>query len=376
MTSTTTEGNLLRTLVHELRNHVAPVVNAAHLMRLRAGADAELAPILAIIERQLAGMTRTLDDIVDADRLLRGEVTLQTRRIDLVGAVETALQGKRAAIEGRGQHLHFAPPPDPVWIEADPARLAQALGNVLENATRYTPEGGDISVEVDSGESKAEVRITDNGSGIAPDALPLVFAAYAARGLARGGSGVGLAVARKLCEMHHGRIVARSAGEGRGSSFAISIPLAPESESRAQRAAAGAAPAATAPLGPGSRRILVADDNQAMRNSFAAILRELGHDVRLATDGMQALQLAEEWKPEFVILDVHMPRINGYEVARKLRSRFPPGAMRLVMMSGTDLEQTTLQAAREAGFDHCIDKTLAVRGLEALLRGETPPLAA
>lgn len=374
----TTDGNLLRALVHELRNSIAPLVNAVHLIRLR-GPDSGLLPILEIIERQTASMTRTMDTILEADRLQRGDVSLRTGRIDLAQVIESAVRSAWPLIESRRQHLHFSPPPDPIWIEGDPARLAQALANVLDNAARYTDEGGDISIEVDTPANHAEIRIRDNGRGIAAHALPGIFETFAQGSPARGGAGVGLTIARRLCELHRGRIVAASEGEGRGSTFVISIPLAVEAGNSAEDAFATPS-AATRPArreqDSGARRILVADDNQAMRNSFAAILRELGHDVRLAADGVQALQIAESWAPEFVILDVHMPKVNGYDVARRLRARFASGAMRLVMMSGTDLDQTTLRAAKEAGFDYCIDKTLAVKGIEALLHGDEPSLRA
>jgi len=372
----TTGGTLLRALAHELRNSIAPIVNAVHLIRLRGSADRELPAILSIIERQVAAMTRMLDSIVEADRLLRGEITLQTRRIDPTSAIQTALESKRPLIEGRRQHLHFTPVEGQVWIDADQARLAQALANVLDNAARYTDEGGEISIGVDAVVNEVEIRIKDSGRGIAADALPEIFDAFAMRHPAREGLGVGLTIARKLIELHGGRITVHSDGEGHGSMFVISIPLADETRDRMQGPAAiSSASSAEVAHRPGSRRILVADDNQAVRSSFAAILRELGHDVRLAADGVQALELAEQWAPEFVILDVHMPRINGFAVARQLRTRFPREVMRLVMMSGTDLDQVTLLGAKEAGFDHCIDKTFAVKGIDMLLRGEEPPPA-
>jgi CheY-like chemotaxis protein len=371
----TTDGNLLRALVHELRNSIAPLVNAVHLIRLR-GPDRELLPILDIIERQTASMARTMDAIVEADRLQRGDISLKSDRIDLGEVIESAVRSAWPLIESRRQHLHFSPPPGPVWIEGDPARLAQALANVLDNAARYTDEGGDISIEIDTPAKRAEIRIRDNGRGIAREALPGIFESFAQSSPARGGAGVGLTIARRVCELHRGHIVAASEGEGRGSTFVISIPLAVEAgDSPENPFATPAAATRSARRAPdGARRILVADDNEAMRNSFAAILRELGHDVKLAADGVQALQAAESWAPEFVILDVHMPKVNGYDVARRLRSRFPSEIMRLVMMSGTDLDQTTLRAAKEAGFDYCIDKTLAVRGIEALLHGDEPSL--
>jgi CheY-like chemotaxis protein len=370
----TTGGNLLGALAHELRNSLAPVVNAVHLIRLRGSADPELPAILSIIERQVAAMTRTLDSLVEADRLSRGEISLRTRRVDLISVIETALESKRPLIENRRQHLHFAPGQRPIWIHADEARLAEALGNVLDNAARYTDEGGDISVEVMTGSNDVEIRVSDNGRGITPQALPEIFEAFTMPRPLRSGLGLGLTIARKLCELHDGRLSARSGGEGQGSMFVISLPVSAAGD-REQPAPTvpSSAPAGLAPAAHGHRRILVADDNQAVRSSFAAILQELGHDVKLAADGVQALELAEQWAPEFVILDVHMPDINGYAVARKLRTRFPPGVMRLVMMSGTDLDPATLLGAKEAGFDHCIDKTQAVKGLDALLRGEEPP---
>lgn len=373
-----TRGNLLRALAHELRNSIASIVNCVHLIRLRGGADADLASALAIIDRQVASMTRALDAVVETDRLARGETVLQSQRIDLVSALQSALQNKHTLVEDRHQHVHYTPGTRPVWIDADPARLSQAIANVLDNASRYTDEGGDLTVEVTTGKSEVEVRIIDNGRGIAAEALPDVFDAFAIRHSARGGLGVGLTMARKICELHGGRITARSAGEGHGSTFTIALPLALDA---LERTPVDGTPVAAIdedlPFeSPGARRILVADDNPAVRNSFAAILHELGHEVRLAADGEEAIEIAQQWGPDFVILDVHMPKINGYVVARKLRARFPHGVMRLVMMSGTELDQTTLFGAKEAGFDYCIDKTLAVKALDPLLRGEAQPLPA
>ena len=369
--------DLLRALTHELRNSIAPIVNGVHLIRLRSRHDPEVSGILSLIERQISGMTRTLEAVGEADRLARGEVTLQRQRVDLATVIQSALSSRKSSFENRRQRVRIVSGPRPVWIDADQARLAQAIGNILDNAARYSDEGGEITIEVAAGADQVELRIKDQGRGIAPDLVPHVFETFALRQPGRSGLGLGLAIARGLCELHGGRIGVRSEGEGKGSEFWMALPLAVQSATQATIAAGPAeTPSNSTGRGHGARRILIADDNQAVRNSFAAILREMGHDVRLAADGVQALEVAETWSPEFVILDVHMPKIDGYSIARKLRARFPPGEMQLVMMSGTDLDQMTLSGAKQAGFDHCVDKTLAVKGLDALLRGQAPPIPA
>lgn len=369
-------GDLLVRLTHELRNYIAPIVNAAHLIRLKSGNDPEMSGIVSIIERQIAAMTRTLEAVADADRLSQGRAPLQMERVDLAAAVQSAVQARRSIFDGRRQTVHIASAANPVWVNADRARLVQAVGNVLDNAARYGDEGGEIAIEIATTSEEARLRIADQGRGIEPEVLPHVFEAFTLRSPQRSGLGLGLAIARAICELHGGRISARSDGPGRGSEFVISLPLAPESAAHARPSEPATEKSATTARAPGARRILVADDNQAVRNSFAAILKEMGHDVRLAADGVQAVELAEAWSPEFVIVDVHMPKIDGYGVARKLRARFPPAKMQLVMMSGTDLDPTTLMGAKQAGFDHCVDKTLAVKGIESLLRGEAPPVHA
>jgi CheY-like chemotaxis protein len=360
-------GDLLQALAHELRNSIAPVINAVHLIRLRSGKDPEMPGILAIIDRQLAAMTRTLDSVTLAERLSRGDVTLQRQPVDLCAALQSAVQACRPLIDSRRQRVRVVSEPRPMRVDADAKLLQRAIINVIDNAARYGDEGGEIAISVSSSASEGEISIRDSGPGISADMLPRVFDAFGLRS-ARGGLGLGLTVARAVCELHGGRIGVQSAGPG--SEFTLRLPLAP-----ADRASApsGAGTQATSARHVAGRRILVADDNQAVRNSFAAILQEMGHDVRLASDGVQAVEVAEAWSPEFVIVDVHMPKIDGYGVARKLRARFPHGAMQLVMMSGTDLDPTTLQGAKQAGFDHCVDKTLAVQGIDALLRGHSPP---
>jgi CheY-like chemotaxis protein/two-component sensor histidine kinase len=362
--------DLLRALTHELRNAIAPILNAVHLLRMR-GTGPEQADALSLIERQIAGMTRILDAVSDADRLARGEASLQRQRLDLATAVDAAVRDKKPLSDRRGQRIRIVSDAGPVWVEGDRARLVQALGNVLDNALRYSDEGGEIAVEIAEPPDAAEVRIRDHGRGIPADVLPHVFEAFALRHAGRAGLGVGLAIAHAVCGLHSGSIRVRSDGEGRGTEVTIRLPRASgDAETAGARVASDAT--STSSRASAARRILVADDNQAVRNSFAAILRAMGHDVRLAADGVQTVEVAEAWAPEFVVVDVHMPKIDGYGVARKLRARFSPDQMQLVMMSGTDLDPMTLLGAKQAGFDHCVDKTRAVKGLDALLRGEAP----
>lgn len=369
-------GDLLAALAHDLRNYIAPMVNAAHLIRLKSRNDPEMSGMVSIIERQVAAMTRTLDAVVDADRLSQGKAPLQMETVELAAIVQSAVQARKSIFDSRQQTVRITSGPNGAWVHGDRARLAQTVGNLLDNAARYGDEGGEIAIDVATMDGEARLRIADHGRGIEPDILPHIFEAFTLRSPQRKGLGLGLTTARIICELHGGRISARSDGPGRGSEFVISLPVAPESAVRAHSSEASAEKSSAQPRAPCPRRILVADDNQAVRNSFAAILKEMGHDVRLAADGMQAVELAEAWSPEFVIVDIHMPKIDGYAVARKLRARFPPAKMQLVMMSGTDLDPTTLMGAKQAGFDHCVDKTLAVKGIESLLRGEAPPVHA
>ena len=367
-------GDLLAVLTHDLRNYIAPIVNAAHLIRLKSGNDPEMSAIVSIIDRQVAAMKRTLEAVADADRLVRSKAPLQLQRVDLAEIVASSVHSRQSLFEARRQNVRVSASA-PVWINGDRSRLAQAIGNVLDNAARHGDEAGDITIEVEVHGDEAQVRIRDQGSGISADVLPHVFEAFTLRPQQRSGLGLGLAVARAICELHGGRIAVRSEGPGRGSEISIHLPITDQAGDRPMPGASAPERAGDAARA-GSRRILVADDNQAVRNSFAAILKEMGHDVRLAADGLQAVEVAEAWSPEFVIVDVHMPKIDGYAVARKLRSRFPPAVMQLVMMSGTDLDPTTLSGAKQAGFDHCVDKTLAVKGIDALIRGEAPPVHA
>ena len=360
-------------LVHELRNAVAPIVNAVHLMKRRFRSDPEVPAALRLIERQLSEIVNTLDSVADAQRLARGEVTAEPQRVELGSVLRAAMNDQLPVIDSRGQHLHLRSPHSSLWIDADPARLAQAISRVLDTAARSAGEGGDIWLDIAARGDEVEIRVRDSGDEAAPDAG--AQEAATSDDAPSAPRTIGLVIASALVELHGGRIETRRLGDSGASEFTIRLPRAAQPR--------GPAPAANdLPLRSRAssghewvvpnRRVLLVDDNEAVRTSFAAVLRDLGHDVRLAADGIEALQLAEQWRPEFVVLDVHMPKLNGYDLARRLRSRFPPSVMQLVMMSGTTLDQATLVGAKSAGFDHCIDKLSAVMSLDQLLRGASP----
>ena len=360
---------LVGPLVHELRNSVAPIVNALHLLRRRFKADSSLPGELRLIERQVSQIMETLDSIAEAQRLACGEIAVEYQRLELASVLRAAMNDKLAGLDRRTQHLHLRSPHNPIWIDADQTRLAQAIGGVIDAAARQAGEGGDIWLDVVAKGDEVEINVRDKVEDAAPpdssirsEATDQTFT-------------LGLVIARTLVELHGGSITVHSAANGEGKEFAIRLPRA--AQPRQPRASANDPVMRTESVldhawPATNRRVLLVDDNEAVRTSFAAVLRDLGHDVRLAADGVEALQLAEQWRPEFVVLDIHMPKINGYDLARTLRSRFPPAAMQLVMMSGTTLDPATVVGAKSAGFDYCVDKLSAVVSLEELFRSTAP----
>jgi CheY-like chemotaxis protein len=357
---------LVGPLVHELRNSVAPIVNALHLLRRRFKVDSSFPGELRLIERQVSDIIETLDSITEAQHLAHGEIGTEYQRLELASVLRSAMNDKLPVIDRRAQHLHLRSPHNPIWIDADQKRLARAIGSVIDAAARRAGEGGDIWIDIVAKGDEVEVNVRDEVEDAAPSES-------AGRSRATNQApALGLVIARALVELHGGSITVYSSADGEGNEFAIRLPRA------AQPRRAGAS--ANDPVmqtesvlehawPATNRRVLLVDDNEAVRTSFAAVLRDLGHEVRLAADGAEALRLAEQWRPEFVVLDIHMPKINGYDLARTLRSRFPPAAMQLVMMSGTTLDAATVVGAKSAGFDYCVDKLSAVVSLEELLRG-------
>jgi PAS domain S-box-containing protein len=365
------KDEFLAMLAHELRNPLAPIRTGLDRMRLKAPPGSDLHPILDVVERQLGQMTRLVDDLLDVSRITRGQITLHKERVDLHAVFTQAVETARPLIDAHQHDLTYTPAPEPLLLEADPTRLAQALSNVLGNAAKYTEKGGLIWLAAERDNGEAVVRVQDNGIGIDPAMLLSVFdlftQAHPAQGRSQGGLGIGLAVAKRLVEMHGGSVTAHSAGAGQGSEFVFRLPLLSEhagDQTEGVRARAGRPSGQAA-----SRRILVVDDLVEVAESMAALVREaFGHEVRTAHDGPSALRVAADFRPELVLLDIGMPGMDGYEVARRLRQQSGMGNAVLVALTGWGQEEDR-RKSKEAGFDHHLVKPMGLKELQSLLAG-------
>jgi len=364
------KDEFLAMLAHELRNPLAPVRNAAHTLALLGAADDRVRWVAGVIERQVGLMTRLVDDLLDVSRITSGKITLQRATVSVATVLAQAVEAARPPAQSRRQTLEVDVPEDAGWVDGDPARLAQAVGNLLDNAIKYTEEGGRVRLRARAEADEIVIVVEDSGVGIEPALLPHVFDLFiqADRSLERkqGGLGLGLTLVRRLVEMHGGRVEAASAGRGLGSAFTIRLPRL------AVQGATGPAPAAdpaktVAAAGP-ARRILVVDDHQDSTDSLALFLRLRGHEVRTAHDGPSALDEIERYRPDVVFLDLGLPGMSGYDVARRVRMMDELGPLRLVALTGygTDGDR---RKTREAGFDVHLAKPVDPRALDALLAG-------
>ncbi|HEY4583865.1 MAG TPA: ATP-binding protein, partial [Lysobacter sp.] len=357
------KDEFLATLAHELRNPLSPIRTGLHVLNLTD--DAETARrTRQMMERQLGHMVRLIDDLLDVSRITSGKVVLQRDRISLQDAALAAIESARPLIEAARHRLTVELPESPLWIDADPTRIAQVMGNLLTNAAKYTPDGGEIALRLHACDGAACAVVSDNGLGIPREALDEVFGMFAQvnRTLdrAQGGLGIGLALARRLVEMHGGGIAAESEGLGRGSTFTVRLPL---SSGMADAAGAAAAPSSPALR----RRVLVVDDNQDAATTLAMMLELDGHAACVAFSAQDGLQRAGGFRPDIAFLDIGMPGMNGYELARALR-RLPGLAdIRLVAVSGWGGEDDKRQSA-EAGFDRHLTKPVGIEAVQKALR--------
>jgi PAS domain S-box-containing protein len=368
------KDEFLAMLAHELRNPLAPIRNALHVVQVR-GRERRQAVRQAweMIERQVECLARLVDDLLDVSRISRGKINLQKGPVDVALLVARAVEGSRPLIEARRHDLKVALPDEPMWVEADPTRMAQVLWNLLNNAAKYTPEGGRIRLTAAKEGGEAVIRVRDTGMGIPPKLLPRMFDLFtqAERTLdrAEGGLGIGLTLVRRLTEMHNGVVQAFSAGPGEGSEFVVRLPLLPDTP-----------PAASAAHEPeGGRRakaavthrILVVDDNRDSADSLAMLLRLVGHDVRTVHDGRQALVVAATYRPDLVLLDIGLPGMDGFAVARHLRSQPELAGVVLVALTGYGSDEDRRQA-QAAGFNHHMVKPVNFDALNELLTALEP----
>ena len=360
------KDEFIATLAHELRNPLAPIRNASRVAKSPSATEAQRRWSNDVIERQVNQMALLLDDLLDVSRITRGTLRLKREPVELAAIFDTAIETARPLIDARGHELIVQLPEEPIWLEADALRLAQVLSNLLTNSAKYSENKGSIRLEAQRENAEIVVRVIDSGIGIDGQQLPNIFEMFAqgqpAIDRAEGGLGIGLALVKGLVSLHGGSIDAASEGVGKGSTFTVKLPAATHLDARdGGHSLEGAMPAQAA-----SRRILVVDDNRDSAESMAMLLQLEGHEVRVVHDGETALQSADAFRPDVVLLDIGMPQMNGYEVARRLRASQGARQMTLIAVTGWGQAEDKRRAS-EAGFDRHLVKPIAHEDLAKLI---------
>ena len=358
------KDEFLAMLAHELRNPLAPLKNAAELMRLAHADNPELTQIQSLIDRQVRHLSHLLDDLLDASRINQGKITLAREPLELKVLLVHALESTRPFTDARNHHVALVFPPQPLWIEADAVRLTQVICNLVNNAAKFTDPGGRIQVIAEPAGRQVVIRVIDNGQGIEADLLPHIFELFIqgqrAPDRSQGGLGIGLSLARKLTVLHGGDLSASSGGPGCGCEFVVRLPLI---DPPAQPETSGI----RAPAAPVRRRVLVVDDNVDAAQSLSVLLTIAGHQAQAVYDGLAALSLAETFKPECVVLDIGLPQMDGYEVARRLRQMSQTRDATLIVLSGYGRAEDR-RRSEAAGIDHHLVKPVNLEVLEALIQ--------
>ena len=366
------KDEFLAMLGHELRNPLAPIRTAVEILGRFGPTEPNLDKARAVIERQVAHLTRLVDDLLDVSRITHGKIALQMQTLELAPLVLHALETVRPLIDARAQTLSVNLPPDPVYVKGDAVRLAQVFGNVLTNAAKYTQEHGHLELSVEPEAQTVKIRVRDNGIGISAELLPYVFDLFtqAERREDQGGLGIGLTVVRRLLELQGGTIRALSAGLGMGSEFSIELPLGSASEF-----VAPVEVEAKNTMLDRQRRILVVDDNIDSAESLSLLLESNGHELRLAHDGPNAVTIARSFLPDIVLLDIGLPGLSGYQVAEQLRACRETQHAVLIALTGYG-QPDDQRRALKAGFDYHLVKPVDLEALEKLIesaeRQDTP----
>jgi PAS domain S-box-containing protein len=360
------KDEFLATLAHELRNPLAPIRNSLSILRLTTHNDWTIDRLTETMERQVNHMVRLVDDLMEVSRITRGKIDLRKEVVDLATVIRNAIETSRPLIDSSGHRLAVSVPTEPLLLEGDPVRLAQVFGNLLNNAAKYTESGGQIWLTARREGDNACVVVKDNGSGMPSEVLPRIFDMFmqvdGSTGRSQGGLGIGLTLVKRLVEMHGGTVEARSDGLGRGSEFAVRLRLA--ANARPESLNSGATPHQV--LSP--RRILVIDDNRDAADSLALLLRMLGANVQAVYSGRDGLEAVRQSHPAVVLLDIGMPEMDGYEVARCIRRESDGHQITLIALSGWGQEEDRRRSAA-AGFDHHLIKPADLKVLEDLLAG-------
>lgn len=362
------KNEFLATLAHELRNPLAPIRNSLQLLRLANGNREVMDQACSMMERQVQHVVRLIDDLLDISRITSGKVQLRKERIQLAAVVQSALEASRPLIEAQAHELTVTLPHEMIVLEADPTRLAQVFSNLLANAAKYTEKAGHIWLTAERQGSAVVVCVRDTGIGIPAEHLPHIFEIFSqvapALERSQGGLGIGLALVRGLVELHGGTIAAHSDGNGMGSEFIVRLPIAEGQLQTAQEPVENDVKPRSGP----TCRILVVDDNRDAADNLAMVLRLMGHNVLTAYDGVEAVQAAATFHPDVVLLDIGMPKMNGYEAARHIREQTWGRRIVLISLTGWGQEEDKRRAT-EVGFHHHLTKPVDTGVLEKLLEG-------
>jgi PAS domain S-box-containing protein len=361
------KDEFLATLAHELRNPLAPIRNSLHILRMSHGNGPTSERVLEMMERQVSHMVRLVDNLIEVSRITRGKINLRKERVELAAILRNGVETSRPLIDAARHQLAIAVPPEPLNLKADSVRISQVIANLLNNAAKYTEEGGQIWLTARREGNDAVVSVRDTGLGISAEMLPCVFDMFAQvdRTLKRsqGGLGIGLTLARTLVEMHGGRIEARSGGPGQGSEFTVRLPLAQTDSPAIEGNPATSSRQLT---GLCQQRILVVDDNRDVADSLLMLLQFLGADVYAVYDGPSALKALAVYRPSIVFLDIGMPGMDGHEVARQVRQMPEFREVVLIAMTGWGQEEDR-RRSKATGFDHHLVKPVNADALQALL---------
>jgi PAS domain S-box-containing protein len=365
------KNEFLATLAHELRNPLAPIRNGLEVLRLTDDRAAR-ERTREMMERQVAQLVRLVDDLLDISRISRNRLELRKARITLASAVDSAVETARPLIESKGHALVVTLPPEPVYLDADLTRLAQVFGNLLNNSAKYTDPGGRIELIAEVDGCMVTVRVRDNGIGIPAEHQPRIFEIFSQvdHGIERsqGGLGIGLTLVQGLVEMHGGSVEIHSAGTGHGSEFVVRLPV-----SRSNRR--GEQPSARLNRARSTRRrILVVDDNRDAAASLVMMLSLLGHDTRTAHDGLEAVELAEAFRPDVILLDIGLPKLNGYDVCQRIRQNTWGQGMIIIAATGWGQDEDR-RRSHEAGFDHHMVKPVDPTALDQILATARPAMS-
>ena len=358
-------NEFLAMLAHELRNPLAPISNALHLLARRPAADPAEQWAREVLQRQTGQLTRLVDDLIDVSRITRSAIALHKKPVDVGAIVGAAVDASVQWIEARGHRLSVSLPEQGVTVMADEVRLTQVVQNLLHNAAKYTPDGGTVGVSVRRDEGQVLIVVSDSGIGMEADMLQSAFDIFRqgqqALNRPQGGLGVGLTLVQRLVQMHGGTVEARSAGADRGSEFIVRLPAVgmPAAPRRVEERKPPAPP----------RRVLVVDDNQDAANALKLLLEADGHEVKVANDGVSGLALARQYKPDYLLLDIGLPRLSGYDIAASLRA--DPALRETTIVAVTGYGQVHDRSRTAAvGFDHHLTKPVEFAALQELFRAK------